>query len=302
MMSHPRTERVGSVVSEDEIPPGLVRIGRRSVFMRGLLSVQLADHAATQDPRQGVRRETAIWPCQIENIAAAAALLTFRRGKILDLLLGKTQLPLLSDARCHHPVWVNETLERTWLTVQLLLLLDQRSRSGWPHLPSVSIEQQIAQRLAEIFRVLNNFVDQRIQTHSDLLRCMARDLVELFGPNIGDLDIRLNIERRRLPELQWHALILAAAHLIMRALLNGFRHRSGGAITVSLCAIGPHCVRLTIADDGCDALARRDSNEASVLNGLTHLMNASLVQRRGTQNGSVAQITMRDLRSNSASR
>jgi hypothetical protein len=301
-MSHPRTDRIGPAVTEDEIPPELIRIGWRSALMRGLLPARQADRAALQDPRHGVRQPAPIRLCRIDHIAATAGLLTFRRGAILDLLLRGTQLAPLSDACYHHPVWVNETLERTWLIVQLLLLLDQRTRSGGHHLPPASLEQEVAQRLTETFRILGNLADWYVQAHSDLLRCMAHDLVELFGPDIGNVDIRLNIERRRLPELQWRALILAACHLIMRALLNGFRRRSGGTIFVSLCTIAPQCVRLTITDDGCDAMAKRDADEVSVLKDLADLMNASLVRRRGAQNGSVAEITIRNFRSNSARR
>jgi hypothetical protein len=56
---------------------------------------------------------------------------------------------------------------------------------------------------------------------------------------------------------------------------------------------------LTITDDGCDAMAGCDTDEASVLEDLMHLMDASLAWRRGTRNGCVAEITMRNLGSSS---
>jgi hypothetical protein len=255
-----------------------------------------ADRVALPELRYGVCRPASTWLCRIDDIAATAGLLTCRRGAILDLLLRRTQFAPLGDDCCQHPVWINETFERTWLFVQLLLLLDQRTRPGGHHLLPVSLEQQVAQRLTATFRILDSFADWQVHAHSDLLRCMARDLVELFGSAIGDLGIRLDIERRRLPQLHWRALILAASHLIMRALLKGFRRRSDGTILVSLCAIAPHCIRLTITDDRSGAMARPDMDETSVLEDLTHLMDASLAWRSGTQSGSVAEITMRDLR------
>jgi hypothetical protein len=242
-------------------------------------------------------RPVHIRPCQIDDIAATANLLTGRRGHILDLLLSRPNLAPLSDGGCQHPVWITEAVERTWLIVQLLSLLDQRSRFGGHHLLPASLEHQVARRLAIAFHTLEYLSDHDLHAHSDLLRCVARDLVELFGPVIGDVTIRLDIERRRLPQLQWRALILTSSHLIMRALLNGYRRRSDGRILVSLCTIAPHCVRLNVTDDGCCATARRDANKASVLDDLALLLDASLSWQRGARNGSVAEVTLKRLHS-----
>jgi two-component sensor histidine kinase len=63
-----------------------------------------------------------------------------------------------------------------------------------------------------------------------VLREIVRDLVTLFGPTAGDIELHLNIERVALAAYRRRALVLAASELVINALLHAFKGRSGGLI------------------------------------------------------------------------
>jgi hypothetical protein len=239
------------------------------------------------------QRDAGTWTCRLETLAEAAALLTPRRGAILDLLL-KAMSPVRGgDGSVLQPIWVNEAFERAIFIVELLLLLDHRTQDGRRRLPGLRIEHQTGIRLAMAFRCVNDLGDRTPQPCSDLLRYIVRDLVELFGPSVGDVAVKLEIERLALPRLQWRALILAAGNLVLRSLFRAFRGRSFGTITVSLRRVGRSSARLVVADDGCDRIGEREADGWAVLDDLAAILDSSFAYIRTDEGGMAAEIIVR---------
>lgn len=278
---------------------GMVAIGRYAIPIHDrhvqapVPGISLAHGTPPREWRGGHEQsEPFRWACRIEDTAEAADLLTSRRGAILDLLLKATRSARDDDRTMLEPIWANETFERVYFIVELLLMLDHRMKAGSRHLSGVRIEHQTALRLAGAFRLLNDLTDRDVQPCCGLLRDVVRDLVELFGPAVGDVVVKLDIERLALPQFEWRALILAAGNLVLRALLHAFRGRSFGVVQVSLRRVGDSYARLIVADDGCDLTYDREADGWAVLEDLTAILDSRVAYRRANRGGTIAEIVI----------
>jgi hypothetical protein len=234
--------------------------------------------------------ETLAWPCRIARMAEASNALTRRHAAILGLLLTK---PVSHDeGSILQPIWRNEALERAALMIELLATLDRRIRVGCQHVPTARIERQSAGRLAIAFQSADCLSGSGIQTCSDLLRYIVRDLVELFGPAVGEVDVTLEIERLALSSVRWRALILTTVNLVLRALCRAFGRRSFGTIAVCVRRSARGELRLTVADDGDALTPARAADDWGVLDDLAAVLDSRVIYRRGSHGGTVAEVAI----------
>jgi hypothetical protein len=146
------------------------------------------------------------------------------------------------------PIWVEEAMHRAHTTLRLFQML--RLRQGEAIGPTHSIEAGLADELARGLRCLEVPSDNTIVLCSRLLRETVRNLVDLFGPAIGAVELATCIEHCNFPSYVRRAIVLLAAELVCNALIHGFPGRHRGQLRVELVRSLPGYARLTISDDG----------------------------------------------------
>jgi hypothetical protein len=228
---------------------------------------------------------------RFDSIAAAAMLLTPHRAALFDILLQGDYPIRHDDGWLLQPIWISELVERADVMVRLLLLLDRNAKVAHDNRLRQQQEHEAVRRLAATLRMTNGLANRRVDCHSDLLESVVHDLVELFGPAVGNVAIKLTIEELPLQAVRWRALILAAGYLIAQSLVWGFRGRRSGTLAVTLQA--RRCSgRLIVSDDGCDPIGDRISHGSAVLEDLTAILDSQAAYRRVEHGGTTAEVSI----------
>jgi two-component sensor histidine kinase len=189
------------------------------------------------------------------------------------------------------PLWVEEAMHRAHTTLRLVRTL----RRHQPIAGAVAhrIERCLAAEIADAFRSLETPPARALVPCAAVLRDLTRSLVALFGPAVGIVDMRAQVERVSLPAYARRALVLLTAELVCNAMLHAFTGRCHGLIEVECTAPVPGRVRLAVSDDGhgfpdIPCIAR-----CSVSAGLADLLNADLQYARTGDGITVAAIEFR---------
>jgi two-component sensor histidine kinase len=153
------------------------------------------------------------------------------------------------------------------------------------------IEFNLSVNLAGLYRSLVAPPEGDVVPCSTVLREVVSNLVALFGPAVGAVDLRTDIARIALPGYKRRALVLAASELVINALSHAFKGRHNGRIIVALQMVDCECARLIVADDGVGCAADLASAGCGVAGGLADVLEAALFYRRWNGGGTVADIT-----------
>jgi two-component sensor histidine kinase len=229
---------------------------------------------------------------RIEQIACTAAGISAQRVKLLGVLLSSASPALCGGRPVLRPIWAAEALHRAYNIVRLVARLERRTPSHDEQAARLDFENRLGDELASIFDSLAIAGDEELRHCSTSLRDVARNLIELFGPAVGDIILASSVDRLALPAFQHRALILAASELIMNTLLHAFNGRAAGRVTLELARLNQGMARLTVADDGNypSGAAPRGPARCSVTNYLADLLQSEPVYRSGTGGGMIAQI------------
>jgi two-component sensor histidine kinase len=227
----------------------------------------------------------------LSRMAEAASRLKGQRAAILYQLLRATSAPQETDGSPLKPVWSFENFARAKVMIRLLSSLDRLRKNGSPHMLSLDVERDTADRLSAGLSLLQDLSGARPVPCSAVLRHVVRDLVELFGPTIGEVSVATRIEPITMTCAKRRAVVLTVCNLLLNSMAEGFPGRSRGTILVSLQRINQAQVRLTVADDGCTSI--RDPMEESweSIDDLTALLGGRLVRQRDGRGGAITELT-----------
>jgi two-component sensor histidine kinase len=225
------------------------------------------------------------------RMAEAAGRLKGQRAAILYLLLRATSAPLENAASPLKPVWSFENFARAKVMIRLLSSLDRLRKSGSPHMLSLDMERDSADRLSAGLSLLQDLSGARPVPCSALLRHVVRDLVELFGPTVGEVSVATQIEPIMTTSVQRRAIVLTVCNLVLNSIADGFPGKSRGTLLVALQRIGHARVRLTVADDGC-VLDRNDIEESwETIDDLVAVLGGRLIRQRDRRGGAITELT-----------
>jgi hypothetical protein len=228
----------------------------------------------------------------IEKICECDRAIAFESTqKLLAVLLSSAASG--ADAGCDalRPFWVMEAMQRCLNILKLMLMKQQRmAPSHYEHV-ATGREFAVAAHLAGCYQSIADAPERQPTSCSFVLRSVVDDLVALFGPAVGTIELEADIDCLMLPAFQTRALVLAASDLVMTSLLRGFIERNRGQITVALRVASRNCACLTVADDG----NRCETDSGSVPPGIAHdlagLLASSVVLQTGNPRGTTAKIT-----------
>jgi two-component sensor histidine kinase len=167
----------------------------------------------------------------------------------------KTLLSSVIPSRCGgpevlRPLWAYESMQRAYNLIELVALLDLRSRESIRGSIDVALENGNATALAKSYQALNIVDEIDHLLCSGLLRTMAHGLVELFGTPIGNVVLKTQIAPLSLSAIRRRALVLVCNELLVNALRHAFVGRSDGRIKVTLGSLNHRRRYLVVSDNG----------------------------------------------------
>jgi two-component sensor histidine kinase len=231
-------------------------------------------------------------PQGLARMAEAAGRLKGQRAAILYQLLHATSAPPQNEGSPLRPIWAFENFARAKVMIRLLSSLDRLRKNGSPHMLSLEVERDTAARLSTGLGLLQDLSSVHPVPCSGLLRHVVRDLVELFGPTIGEVSVATRIEPITMTGIRRRAVVLAVCNLVLNSIADGFPGRSRGALLVSLQRINRAQVRLTVADNGC--ASDRDYTEESweAVDDLVAILGGRLFRQRDGFGGAITELTL----------
>jgi two-component sensor histidine kinase len=230
-------------------------------------------------------------PHGLARMAEAADRLKGQRAAILCQLLRATSAPLEPEGSVLRPVWAFENFARAKVIIRLLSSLDRLRRSGSPHMLSLDVERDAADRLSAGLSLLQDLSGAQPVPCSSLLRHVVRDLVELFGPTVGEVSVATQIEPFALTGAKRRAVVLAVCMLLLNAVADGFPGRSRGVLLVALQRIGSGQLRLTVADDGCASMRDHTDEAWESVDELAAILDGTLTRQRDLRGGAIIALT-----------
>jgi hypothetical protein len=229
----------------------------------------------------------------LTRMMEAADRLTGPRADILSQLLRATCTPVEDSRSPLRPIWAFENFARTRVMIRLLSALDRLRKNGDPHMLSLDMERDAADRLSAGLSLVRDLSTATSVPCSSLLRHVVRDLVELFGPTVGEVLIATQIEPLSLSGIKRRALLLATCNLLLQALAGGFIGRRSGTLLVSLHRIGRAAMRLTVADDGSASTRDWSAESVEAVDDLVAILEGRLFHQCDGRGGVVTELTFR---------
>jgi two-component sensor histidine kinase len=213
-----------------------------------------------------------------------------RAGKLLATLLPPDILNSGPGCAVLRPLWADEAMHRSYNLVRLTMSLERRSPLSPGDNLSRDVELALAVGITEVYRTLAAAPERQVMTCSSLLRELVVDLIALFGPIVGWVELTTDIECVGLAGFQQRALILAASELVMNALFHAFQGRRRGRLAVKLRSDDSRHACLTVSDDGIGYDGDQSALGCGVAAGLADLLASTIVYRRGDCGGTIALI------------
>jgi hypothetical protein len=208
---------------------------------------------------------------RFEYLAAMNGRISSWRGGILGTLLAAT---LPETYRGHselRPLWANEAMERAYTTICLIDSLEQAVPVRDLEPSRGFNESTLASHLARLLTSARYSAADMPRPCSPLLRATVQNVVGLFGPSVGGVEVTILAEPMSLPACKTRALVLLANDLVVNALRHGLHTPDGGRISVTLTRVRGMIGELQVADTGAGFLNSRP-NPLSVAHDLASLL------------------------------
>jgi two-component sensor histidine kinase len=212
------------------------------------------------------------------------------RTEVLCRLLEPIHPVAWGGCRVLWPLWADEMVHRTYVTIHLTALLMSRLRLEHDAPMRFALDYRVASNLAAAIGELVIVHDNERLPCSAVLRGIARNLVELFGPVAGNIGITTRIEPLQLAAFKRRALALLAVELISEALVNAFEGRDDEPIEVQLTQISRSRARLTVMSSGSNQAASVPQTCQPIGRDLASLLEAEIVYESPECDGTAAQI------------
>ena len=213
-----------------------------------------------------------------------------RAGKLLAALLPPDILKSGPGCAVLRPLWAEEAMYRSYNLVRLAMTLERRIPLSRCDNLSRDAELALAVDITEVYRALAAAPERQVTSCSSLLRMLVVDLIALFGPIVGWVELTTDIECVGLAGFQRRALILAASELVMNTLFHAFQGRRRGQLSVKLRSDNSRHACLTVSDDGIGYGGDQSALGCGVAAGLADLLASTIVYRRGDCGGTIARI------------
>jgi two-component sensor histidine kinase len=188
------------------------------------------------------------------------------------------------------PLWADEMVHRTYVTIHLTALLMSNLRLEHNGPMRFELDYRVASNLAAAIGQLVIARDNERLPCSAVLRGIVRNLVELFGPVAGGIRIATRIEPLQLAAFKRRALALVAVELISQALASAYRRLDEGHIDVHLARISRSRARLTVKHSGRNQPACVPQACQPIGQDLASLLEAEIVYGIPALDGTTAQI------------
>ncbi len=213
-----------------------------------------------------------------------------RASALLAILLPPG--PFSGETGCNalRPLWAEEAMHRSYNLVRLAFMLDERAPSGADDGPRRDAELALAAEIATIYRTIAIAAERQIAPCSHLLRALVVDLLALFGPVVGQVELIMDVADTDLTGFQRRALINAASELVANALLHAFPRRLYGRLAVTLRHDGFQRACLTVYDDGVGYDGAHFTAVGGIASGLANLLASTIVYCRDGRGGTLARI------------
>jgi len=229
---------------------------------------------------------------RMERMTLAAARISPQRIAILRVLLEATNPANCGGRPVLRPLWASEAMQRAYNLVSLIADLDRQVPANrYP--VAVTIETKIADALGRSYRELDIINDKDLLPSSGVLHAVAQNLVELFGPTVGDVAIAFEFTRLSLPAFKRRALVLACNELLVNVLQHAFDRRSSGLIVVTLRDLGGGRASLLVADSGTGMGPAIRNPHCGVAADLAELLDGELLYPEAACGGTVAELRFR---------
>jgi two-component sensor histidine kinase len=210
-------------------------------------------------------------------LAQCSRALSARSDEAIGPLLAAATVPQAKASLETHPIWVAEALHRAHVTLKLFLVL-HRSRRQIDR-ATRALERRLAIDLARNIFALAPADSEKIEDCAAVLRDIVCNLVALFGPGVGQIDMETDISEVKLSRPRRRALVLLAHELVANAILHAFTGRRRGRIVVTLRRISPAAAVLCVMDDGI-GIDNHDDNACGIATRLTTFLSSELYHRR----------------------
>jgi two-component sensor histidine kinase len=159
------------------------------------------------------------------------------------------------------------------------LCVSPYSKANFLSCRSESAELLLAQSLANNISSLSVNYPPRCVACTRIVGDIASDLVELFGPTAGGVEIVMAIEPVYLPSLKRRALALLVTELVANALIHAFASSQHNRIQVTLRGSRSGIATLYVEDNGI-GFAQEELNETGVGASLAALLQGRLMVSR----------------------
>lgn len=209
----------------------------------------------------------------LTRLAELSARLPHRHGDPIDILLAAAR-PFDDGFKPLRPLWLQESMHRAIGILRLFSALHLRDRSR-RSLRNI-YERQLALHLAGELASLETVEVSRVLPCSGPLREIARDLVGLFGPAVGQVVLETDVMSLSLPAYRRRALVLLASDLVTNALTHAFHGRCTGRVLLRLQRSGGDHARLQVSDDGIGYAKSRPDSARNIAGALTDLLGGEI--------------------------
>jgi two-component sensor histidine kinase len=190
------------------------------------------------------------------------------------------------------PLWMDEMVHRRGVTIQMTTLLMSRSRLEPTARMQRELDYNVASNLAAAIRELLILNDNAQVPCAAVIRGIAHNLVELFGPVAGSITVATRIEPLQLVAFKRRALGLLAVALLSNALLHAFRGLEGGHIEVRLAQVSRSRARLIVKNNGCDQSVPVSQRTQQIGNDLANILEAEIAYGIAGFDGPATQIEL----------
>ena len=253
----------------------------------GATSIQerIAAHSRSPDTDTHIRRTATT---RFEEMAGISARITGRRSDMLGLLLAGLCASPRQGPAVLWPLWANEGMHRADGMVRLVARLERERPAATSSALWLVQEILLANTISSALAALAACEQQHVVPCSAVVRETVRNMVELFGPAIGNVSVRTAIDSMMLPAFQRRALALLTVELVMNCLLHAFVGRRVGEISVSVLRCGGTRAVLTVTDTGLPTPATEQLEKqgaAGIGFDLASLLGSELTYRRAPSGG-----------------
>ena len=222
----------------------------------------------------------------VVTLAELAGRLARRHGDPADILLAAAR-PFDDACEPLRPLWAQEAMHRAVSMLRLFAAL-RRQRAWRP--PGSIYERRLALHLAGELASLDRTGRSECLPCAGPLREIARDLVGLFGPAVGQVVLDTDVAALSLLAYQRRALVLLGSGLVTSALRHAFIGRDAGRVSLRLERVGSDKAMLQVSDDGTGFIAGRPSSAANIAGALTDLLRGEIRYSDRPGRGSMAEI------------